>query len=80
MAKLDEVKERLSELKFWRGIMVGLIIALSGWIFTSLYTGLYAQIDKVFLVVVFVGIIILCIILAFVTKLIFNKIKEIKNL
>ncbi len=80
MAKIDEVKERLGELKFWRGIIVGLIIALFGWAFTSLYTGSYTQISKGFLVVAFAGIVVLCMVLALVTKLIFDKIKELKDL
>lgn len=36
--KLDEAKERLGLLKFWLGIIVGVLIALVGWLASNLET------------------------------------------
>ena len=77
----DEIKEELAEFRFWRSIIVGLIIAILGWIFTSLYGGLYSSYTgKILLVSASVFALILCTLLAFATKNIFAKIKAIGRL
>lgn len=35
MAKIDELKERLTMLRFWLGIVVATFLAISGWCITN---------------------------------------------
>ncbi len=75
MTKLDGLKERLAELRFWRGIAVAVIIGIFGWIFTS-----YKTTDNLLLccgvgVIAIVAVIMLAICFA-----INDKIKEIEKL
>lgn len=75
MGKKDETKEKLTEFRFWRGIIVALLIGILGWLLTnnihsSPYLFLFAILASAIL---FIFLIIL-------TIKIIKKIKEIKEL
>lgn len=73
--KKDEIKEKLSELRFYRGIVVGLIVGIGGSLLSSFKT-----LDNVLICVGIGSIIILVAILVPLTLLINGKIKEIKGI
>lgn len=73
--KKDEIKEKLSELRFYRGIVVGLIVGIGGSLLSSFKT-----LDNALICVGIGSIIILVAILVPLTLLINGKIKEIKGI
>lgn len=38
MSKKNEIKEEIGNLKFWLGVLVGIIVAIIGWVATSYKT------------------------------------------
>ena len=75
MSKLDEAKERLMTLRFWLGIIVGLMISLGGWLLNNYETA------KAFILILSgLGMIALCFALVLVNRKIEKKYKDIREL
>lgn len=74
MSKEKALEKRLDELKFYRGIVVGLIIGILGWIFTSYHTA-----DNVLLFCGIGMVIVAFVVWVAVTLAINNKINEIER-
>lgn len=68
----EQVKERLAELRFWRGVIVGAIVAIVGWFITN-----YKTADNVILCVIISAFIISLVVLVAVSFGIDDKIKEL---
>ena len=72
MPKLDELKEQLGMLKFWLGVVVGIMTAVCGWIATN-----YDQAEIWFLLLVVIVLIVLVLVAVKINKLINSKIRQI---
>lgn len=71
MAKIDELKERLTMLRFWLGIVVATFLAISGWCITN-----YAKTD-LWLIICALLLLFLLVIAFFINKAIDKKCKDI---
>jgi membrane protein YdbS with pleckstrin-like domain len=38
MSQLDKVKEKIAQLKYWLGVLLGAFVALSTWLFNNIKT------------------------------------------
>lgn len=74
MSRFDETKERLMTLRFWLGIVVGVIISISSWI-----VGNYESAKSFLLIGAIVALITLCVALFSINKKMNEKYKEIRN-
>lgn len=74
MSKEKALEKRLDELKFYRGIVVGLIIAILGFLLTN-----YKNVDSILIFCGIIAIIILFIMWIFFIFAINTKIKEIEK-
>lgn len=72
MPKLDEAKERLKSLRFWLGIVVGIFVAVVGWIANN-----YKTADNLVLFGAVVVLISLIIAFVLVNQRIEKRIKDI---
>nr|MBP3725228.1 hypothetical protein [Campylobacter sp.] len=72
MPKLDELKEQLGMLKFWLGVVVGVMTAMCGWVASN-----YAKIDILFLLLSVIILIILALSVIKINILINKKIRQI---
>lgn len=75
MSKKDDIKEQIGMLKFWLGVVVGVLLAIIGWVVTNFETA------KVWLLVASLITSIFCLILIiFILKKINKKIQKIRKL
>lgn len=74
MSKEKALEKRLDELKFYRGVVVGVIIGVLSWIFTS-----YKTISNLLIGCGIAMVVIAFIVLIAVTFAISNKIDEIEK-
>lgn len=75
MSKKDDIKEQIGMLKFWLGVVVGVLLAIIGWDVTNFETA------KVWLLVASLITSIFCLILIiFILKKINKKIQKIRKL
>ena len=72
MAKIDELKERLTMLRFWLGIVVATFLAISGWCITN-----YTRTDLWLIICALLLLFFLLIIAFFINKAIDKKCKDI---
>lgn len=72
MSKKDEIKEKIAEYRFWRGIIVAAIIGIFGFIFTS-----YFKINKI-IIILGSGLVLIMFFLTIAITLAIQK--EIKDL
>ncbi|MGX3043980.1 hypothetical protein [Helicobacter sp. T3_23-1056] len=72
MAKIDEIKERLTMLRFWLGIVVATFLAISGWCITS-----YAVAHLLLLAGAVILLFFLLVIAFFINKAIDKKCRDI---
>lgn len=75
MSKLDEAKELMGLLKFWLGSIIGLFVAVFGWVVSNYETAnnILLGLSVVFLIALFTAFI-------FVNKKIKNQLKTIRDL
>ncbi|WP_394954334.1 hypothetical protein [uncultured Helicobacter sp.] len=72
MAKIDELKERLTMLRFWLGIVVATFLAIAGWSITN-----YQKVET-WLIIGALVLLCFCVVIAFfINKAIDKKCKEI---
>ena len=72
MAKIDELKERLTMLRFWLGILVATFLAIAGWSITN-----YQKVEA-WLIIGALVLLCFCVVIAFfINKAIDKKCKEI---
>ena len=75
MSKKDDIKEQIGMLKFWLGVVVGVLLAIIGWVVTNFETA------KVWLLAASLITSIFCLILIiFILKKINKKIQKIRKL
>lgn len=74
MAKLDGLKEELGILKFWLGIVVATLLALTGWTITN-----YQKIELLIIAGAIICIITALFLVYVLNKKIKTKIKEIEK-
>ena len=74
MPKIDELKEEISYLKFWLGIIVATNIGLIGWLVNNYEKSFYKSIADI------VAIFILTLTIVVLNKKIKEKIKKIGDL
>lgn len=72
MSKKDEIKEKISEYRFWRGIIVAAIISIFGFIFTN-----YFETSKI-KIILGLGLILVMLFFAVATTVAIQR--EIKDL
>ena len=72
MAKIDEIKERLTMLRFWLGIVVATFLAISGWCITS-----YVAVSFLLLAGALILLFFLLVIAFFINKAIDKKCRDI---
>lgn len=72
MAKIDELKERLTMLRFWLGIVVATFLAISGWCITN-----YTRTDLWLIICALLLLFFLLVIAFFISKAIDKKCKDI---
>ena len=75
MSKKNEVKEEIGVLKFWLGILVGIIVAVIGWVATS-----YKTADMSLLIVSLVICVNFMILAVLLQIKIFKKIRKLRDL
>ena len=75
MSKLDETKERLINLRFWLGVIVGVFLAVVGWVATN-----YKNADNILLFWCALLIVVCIIAFVFIMQTIEKRLKEIKDL
>ncbi len=75
MSKKNEVKEEIGVLKFWLGILVGIIVAIIGWVATS-----YKTADTPLLIVSLIMCVDFMIIAVLLQIKIFKKIRKLRDL
>lgn len=71
---LDELKERLSYLKFWLGIVVATFLAIVGWVITN-----YSKTDFYLIICAIITAFILLCAIAILHKLITKKFEELSK-
>ena len=74
MSKIDEIKEKISLLKFWLGVCVALIISIGSWLFNN-----YNKISFLF-VLACLSIGVLCYGIYILSSKIMKYIKELREL
>lgn len=72
MAKIGELKERLTMLRFWLGIVVATFLAISGWSITN-----YTRTDLSLIICALLLLFFLLVIAFFINKAIDKKCKDI---
>ncbi len=75
MSKKNEVKEEIGVLKFWLGVLVGIIVAIIGWVATS-----YKTADMFLLIVALIMCVDFMIIAVLLQIKIFKKIRKLRDL
>lgn len=74
MAKIDSLKEELGILKFWLGIVVATLLALTGWTITN-----HQKAEWLIIIGAIVCIFVAIVLLYVINKKIKTKIKEIEK-
>ncbi len=74
MSKIDEIREKISFLKFWLGVCVALIISIGSWLFNN-----YQNINFLFILAC-ISIGFLCYGIYMLTSKILKYIKQLKEL
>lgn len=75
MARIDELKERLTTLRFWLGIVVATLLGIIGWSISN-----YSKINTFLFIGAIMIVFFLIIIVFLLNKAIDNKCKEIGKL
>lgn len=75
MSELDETKEKLTEFRFWRSIIVALLIGILGWLLTN-----NTNSNTYLFICAILASVVLFIFLIILTIKIIKKIKQIKDL
>ncbi len=75
MARIDEIKEEISFLKVWLGILVVTVIGMIGWGVSNI-----GKTSNLLLILDIIGIIVLSFIVTFINIAIIKKIKTLKDI
>lgn len=74
MAKIDELKEKMSFLKFWLGVVIATFLAVSGWCINN-----YKSADFWILICAFILLVLLLFIVVFLCRLATKLFKQIRD-
>jgi len=75
LAKIDEIKERISLYKFFLGIIVGIFLSIVGYTFNN-----YQHLKTSLMILIILSLIILLYIFIILISIIFKNIEKLKDL
>jgi len=75
MAKIDEIKEKISLYKFFLGIITGVILSIIGYTFSN-----YQNLKTSLIILIIIALIILLYLFGLLTSIIIKNIEKLKDL
>ena len=75
MAKIDEIKEKISLYKFFLGIITGIILSVIGYTFSN-----YQNLKTSLIILIIISLIILLYLFVLLTSIIIKHIEKLKDL